>query len=184
MLRREEGLAETPSGRVHSGVDPGEQESTETMAKAQGTVTSVEGLRAYAEVSAAACGAGGCGGGCACGSAGQTREIEFALDRAGAVQPGDVVELDLTLPNVAVAAVVLFGMPLLLAVGAAIGGRTLGYRGDLQTLGAGAIGLIAGFALAAIADRLLPGLRARGEFRRIVTHAVPPCGGGHCGGHA
>jgi hypothetical protein len=78
------------------------------------------------------------------------------------------VELDLTLPNVAVAAAVLFGLPLLLAVFGALAGRRLGFTGDVQTLGAGALGLFAGFAIAALADRLLPGLRARGELKRVL----------------
>lgn len=120
----------------------------------------------------------GCAGGCAtCGSCGDggngTRAMDLTVDAlAEPVRTGDVIEVDLAMPNAALAALALFGVPLACMFAGALAARQWQGGEDGPAILGGAVGLGLGFGLIALVDRLTPALRPRATFTRLVHRAA------------
>jgi len=111
-------------------------------------VTGEQGARALVDVDAglacARCAAGkGCGAGLLGGNAGP-RRVEAVVAEHRALAPGDRVELVLASRNLLRAALVVYGLPLLGAVAAAVFAYLLALGDAAATLAASA-GLVAGW---------------------------------------
>ncbi len=112
-----------------------------------------------------ACAKGQCATCNCCGGAPAARlELKLAPDLA--VAPGDQVEVDVNLPNPAVAALIMFGIPFFDAVLGALLGRLLGGGQDWPLLLGGGLGLVFGFGEVAVLDRLVLNSRRRCRLLR------------------
>ena len=130
-----------------------------------GTVVAVEGDRVTVHLRATP----ECGGCCACAAlGGGVRALELRADDPPAV--GSRVVVEVAVPNAALSAMLVFGLPLLGLVGGVLAGhhwRPLGLSGDADGLVLGFALLAALLAAAAAFDRLV--LRARLPEPRIVA---------------
>ncbi len=104
----------------------------------------------------------------ACRSDKKDQCLEIPLSADQVLHIGDLVEVDVALPDQAVVSLIVFGIPLL----GALAGGFLGYfqepENDLIVFGGGMLGLLVGFIPAAIVDRKVKKLHPRARLKRIV----------------
>lgn len=134
-----------------------------------GTVIQTSEAGARVRLDAEACdtnsgGCGACGGGCGGhGGDGFRGEFEVTVETTRPLHEGDRVRLDVQTPNESLVAFVLFGLPLLFAVGGALAGEALA-GADWGLVVGLFLGIAAGFGLAGMADRLVPSLAIRSQL--------------------
>ncbi len=133
----------------------------------EAVVTEVNSAGAVVRVAVdAACGTcTKCGG---CGGKRQPAAVRLTLADAPALAPGDRVEAEVELPNLALVAAVVFGIPLALAViGGVLGAWLFAQAGSAVAVG-GALGLALGIVPVAVLDRTCAWLKPRGAFVRVL----------------
>jgi len=98
--------------------------------------------------------------------------LDVTLRASEQLSPGDLVEADVTLPNQAVAALIVYGLPLVCA----FAGGVLGYLvapAQVQVIGiSGVSGLVLGFLCAGAAERGIVGLCPHGRVLRVIGKAA------------
>ena len=98
--------------------------------------------------------------------------LDVTLQTSGQCSPGDLVEADVTLPNQAVAGLIVYGLPLVCAFAVGLLGY-LFFPSNVQVIGiSGVAGLVLGFFCAGLAERGVAGLRPRGRVLRVVEKAA------------
>lgn len=125
-----------------------------------------------------------CGGCAGCGACGRNPHGEtYTLPVPYPLTPGTRIEVDFRTPNLAALSLLVFGMPL----GLALFGGWIGSKTDMTLLLGGGVGLVVGFCLLWLLNRHVPQLRARVTFVCVVdtpNDSTPACGGDRAGAGA
>lgn len=121
------------------------------------------------------------GGRCSgCGACGRSPHGEtYSIPVPHALPPGTRIQVEFRTPNLAALSMLVFGMPLGLAL---VGGGLGAALSDTWMLLGGVGGMAAGFCLLWALNRHVPQLRARVTFVRVVdasVSATPACAEGH-----
>ncbi|MBN2713883.1 MAG: SoxR reducing system RseC family protein [Planctomycetes bacterium] len=116
------------------------------------------------------CDKSGCSSCGACsGKPADTGNFDLQIKTETEYAPGTRVEVYLDMPNEAVLALIVFGIPLLLTIAAAVAGANMSADSGAGMVIGGIGGFIFGFAVVGLCSRFFKGLRPSGTIVRAVN---------------
>lgn len=114
------------------------------------------------------CGGGGCP---SCENGREKPKLPVWAARAGEVQPGDRVEVDVMMPNLGLQILTVFGLPLLMGILVAAVGHKFAPLNYVGMIAGAVVGLFLGFVGMAWCSKSLLALRPTGRIMRVLEPA-------------